>query len=73
MEQDSEEFDIATRVNWMDVVAVLFRALTGIFGVIAGFFQNLAILAQAHSNFKEEQHMFRASVAHDIETLGGGE
>lgn len=70
-EQDGEDSYTLMKVNVFDVLAVLFRTVMGLFGVFAGAFQGLAMLAQAHSNYYDDKREFHAAVTHDIEMLGG--
>jgi len=58
------------RVNVFDILSVVLRFLTGIFGVIAALFQNLSNLAGSQSDFRDKQHAFRDAVLQDIESLG---
>ena len=70
-EQDGEDWGDAMRVNVFDILAVLFRTLTGLFGVVAGMFQGFSVLAQAHSNYADDKHDFQMTVSQGIEMLGG--
>lgn len=58
------------RVNVYDILSILLRFLTGIFGVVAGLFQNLSNLAGSQSQYVDTQAEFRVAVSQDIESLG---
>lgn len=71
IEEVEDTSDIAARVNWFDVLSILFTYIRGLFGVTADLFHHLAGLSGTHSLYRDAQHSFRMAVAQDIESLDG--